>query len=630
MKKIKFENQIRVKITSAIILCSFILALLISFISIVLNYNFFEKEIKQKLELLPQNYSNTFNADFKMVGSTVNALKHSISVTFDLDKFKASPNDYVEEYEKIMDSTVKKSGEALSTKTLNGVQAVYFTINPELTGDVYEIWYVNQEQTDGFKKVDSDPNPQNPYIKDFYPDNESMHWYYNPIKKGEGVWSEPYKEVDLEKDIISYTEPIYKDDVLIGVVGMDIDINAMKNTIKNMKVYDTGYAFLLCDEYHFLIHPTYKLEDSLKTIENGSLEFLTKEIEKKESGVIKAKGKLKEKILGYSHLSNGWILVFEVPIYEVYSSMRIQMFVNFMTIFLSVFIIIPIALHIGKSISKPIVKITELIKNTSKFNFDDDKSLEILITNKDEIGVMAREMFFMRKFLKETGVHKAAKLQRSYLQSEFPILNKANMEVIYAPSKTVSGDFYHLERTNKNVVVGVLWDVSGKGVTAALSISAFNILFNKTLLITQNPIEILNCLNTRVSELLGNTYIAACCFSFDFEKKEAKIAGAGINEFIYSSKEGNYKQKIVKGPFLGMFEESLFDQQTIHFESGDKFCFLTDGLEFIFEEDFSGENSLKIDSITEFKNYIEDSLNSTLVDEEGIKDDCTLLAIEIK
>lgn len=281
MKRIKFKNRIRVKITSAMIVCSIILALIISFLSIFVNYTFFNKEIKEKLTLLPQNYSNSFNSDFNMIETTVSSLKYCISATFDMEKFDLRPNEYVEEYEKIMDGTIKKSAEQLSTQTLNGVQAVYFTINPELTGDVYEIWYVNQLEKESFEKIDPDADAQSPYIADFYPENQSMQWYYEPIKNGKGVWSDPYKEVDLDKDIISYTEPIFKDGVLIGVVGIDIDIDVMKKTIKNMKVYDTGYAFLLCDKYHFLIHPTFNHEDNYKTIENGVFQSITEEIEKK-------------------------------------------------------------------------------------------------------------------------------------------------------------------------------------------------------------------------------------------------------------------------------------------------------------------------------------------------------------
>ena len=195
-------------------------------------------------------------------------------------------------------------------------------------------------------------------------------------------------------------------------------------------------------------------------------------------------------------------------------------------------------------------------------------------------------------------------LQHTKKQNEFPIPDKVNMEVIYTPSKTVSGDFYHLERMNDNLVIGAIWDVSGKGVTAALSISAFNVLFNRAVWITRDPLEILNYLNSRVPELLGDTYVAACCFSLDFEKKEAKIAGAGLNQFMYCPKEGNYQEKVVKGPFLGMFEDSIFDQEIINFKAGDKFCFLTDGLEFVFDDDKIKDDYLKTAKLSEFKDYV--------------------------
>ncbi|WBW95371.1 SpoIIE family protein phosphatase [Oceanirhabdus sp. W0125-5] len=630
MKKFKYENKIRIKITKAMILCSFILALLISLLSVFVNYKFLEKEAKEKLTLLPQNYSNNFNSDFNLVEGSVNALKHTISATFELEHFNFEADNYVKKYERIMESTIKESAENISKETVNGIKAVYFTINPELSGEAYEYWYVYQEEKGIFEIVDSDSDPQQPYINDFFPENKNMQWYYNPIIKGKGVWSDPYEEADLSLNIISYTEAIYKDDVLIGVVGMDINIDAMRDTIQNIKVYETGYAFLVCDDYHILIHPQYDMEDSLKNIKNGELQVLIDEIEKNSFGVKKINIKSREEILGYSHLSNGWILFFSAPLDEVYSLVIMQIFVNSITIFSSVFIIIPIALRVGKSISKPIVKITELIKNTSKFNFEDDKSLEALKNNRDEIGVMAREMYYMRKYLKETGVHKAAELQKQYLQRVFPIPEKANMEILYVPSKTVSGDFFHLEKIDDSTVVGVIWDVCGKGVTAALSISAFNILFNKTLLNTHKPIEILKCLNTRVSELLGDAYVAACCFSFNFEKRQAVIAGAGISEYIYWTQERKYEEKVVKGPFLGMFEDSVFDQKIIDFKTGDKFYFLTDGLDFILENDNHKKNYSEISSIKEFKDYVMECLNTELAETEGLLDDSTMIAIEVK
>ncbi len=632
MEKIKFTSKLRVKITFAMIVCSLITALLISGISVFINYKFTKREVFEKLTLHSQNHSNEFNSDFNLVENSVNIINQYISATFDINKFNKKQDCYINEYEKSIDSIIKNiaqiSNEDQGINIKNGIEAVYFTFNPELTEDVHEIWYADKEGNGVLEKLDPDPN--DPYIEWFYPENKEMSWYYNPIKKKKGIWSEPYDEIDLGINIISYTQPIFKDDILLGVAGMDINTKEMRNTIKNTKMYDGAYAFLMNEDHDFLIHPNLKLGDNLKSVYNQKFKFLSEEIDKKKSGIIQYKLNKKNEILAYSYLNNNWILVCVVPINEVYSSLKIQIVLTIIIVFLSICMVILIALYIGKTISKPILKITHIIKNTADFNFNDNTSLKNLIENKDEIGIMAKEVFNMRKIVKETGVHKAATMQKQYLQKEFPLYNKANMDVLYAPAKTVSGDFYHIEAIDDDFVIGVICDVSGKGVSAGLSILAFNVLFHEVILQNQNPIDILNDLNKKVDEFLGETYIAACCFSLDFKNNIANIAGAGISQFMYISDKEYCQEKIVKGPFLGMFEDSKFDQEIIQFKSGDKFYFFTDGLDFIVDDE-----KVKKDLIEKFNNgdlvsFLNNKLGFIQADNRLVVDDCTLIKIQIK
>lgn len=634
MEKIKFTSRVRVKITFAMIVCSLITALLISSISIFINYNFSKREVFEKLTLLSQSYSNEFNSDFKLIENSVNTINHYIGVTFDINEFNKKHDYYINEYEQNMDSVIKKVAQNLNKdqgiNIKSGIEAVYFTFNPEITGNVREIWYADKEGNGVLEKLDPDSDPDDPYIEWFYPENEEMRWYYNPIKTHKGTWSEPYDETDLGINIISYTQAIFKDNILLGVVGMDINTDEMKNTIKNIKIYDSGYAFLINENHDFLIHHNFKIKDNLKSVHNQKLKFLSKKIDETNLGIIEYKLNKKGEILAYSHLNNNWILAFIVPKSEVYSSLKIQIILTIIIVFLSICMVMLIALYIGKTISKPILKITHLIENTAKFNFDDDICLKNLSENKDEIGIMAKEVFNMRKILKETGVHKAARMQMKYLQKEFPLHNKANMEVLYAPAKTVSGDFYHVEVIDDDFVVGVICDVSGKGVSAALSTSAFDVLFHEAILHNQNPIDILHDLNKRVAEFLGQTYVAACCFSLDFKNNIANIAGAGVSQFVYSSDEECYQEKIVKGPFLGMFEDSEFDQEIINFKTGDKFYFFTDGVDFIVDDEKINKNLIEKFNNGNLISFLNKNLKSIQVDNGFIVDDCTLIGIEIK
>ena len=227
-------------------------------------------------------------------------------------------------------------------------------------------------------------------------------------------------------------------------------------------------------------------------------------------------------------------------------------------------------------------------------------------------------------------LNSAAKIQRQLLKKPFPLEHKAHMESLYIPAKTVSGDFFYTHKVNEDLIVGIIGDVSGKGITAALNISAFNVLFNEEVLMNKDPSKIVDSLNKKVAKYLGERYIAVCCFSFDFKKNEAKIVGAGINQFIYQTDDCNIENEIVRGSFLGMFEDSKFDEKIINFKSGDKFYFFTDGLDFIFDNEEIKEEYFKNSTISELKNNIKSSLKSMSTDVDGIKDDCTLLTLEIK
>jgi sigma-B regulation protein RsbU (phosphoserine phosphatase) len=278
-----------------------------------------------------------------------------------------------------------------------------------------------------------------------------------------------------------------------------------------------------------------------------------------------------------------------------------------------------------------------LIHRKTKTTFDykyvgsDNKAVDIeasssylLYKGKPAIISILRDITERKK-----GLNAAAKLQKNALKKGFPLQGKAELQAVYIPAKTVSGDFYDILKINEDLVIGIIADVSGKGITAALSISAFNVLFHESVLISNDPLEILRNLNNKIGNYLDDSYIAACCFSLDFKNNKATVVGAGINEFMFQSYNNKIEERVVKGPFLGMFEDSIFDEQIIYFKKGDRFCFFTDGLEFIFDDKMK-EIYLNSVELTEFRSYLTRYLKKMLIDVEGIKDDCTLLAIEIK
>jgi len=285
------------------------------------------------------------------------------------------------------------------------------------------------------------------------------------------------------------------------------------------------------------------------------------------------------------------------------------------------------------------MRINQIIKNkiqNALFDYkvvlDDNRVIEIEVSsNYLTYNGQPAILSIMRDITKrKKELNAAAKVQKRWLKKSFPLPNKANMETLYIPAKTVSGDFFAFKKVNENFVVGIIGDVSGKGISAGLNISAFNVLFHEAVLKSHNPAEIIINLNEKIVDYLGESYIAACCFSFDFKNNKAKIVGAGINQFIYQKSNCKFEWGTVKGPFLGMFENSIFDEETINFQSGDKFYFFSDGLEDVLDADNMKEDNLCKTAISEFRNCINSYLSNTVTEVEGIKDDCTLLVLEMK
>ncbi|KZL92366.1 methyl-accepting chemotaxis protein [Clostridium magnum] len=389
IKKItKNMKSISSKIVAVIIISCILVSLPVGIVNSVVGNNIMEKEAKDKLLLTAQSKTNEFDKTIINVQSSVENLATSLYSGLDLEKMKTDPN-YTVNYSDSLQAIVKRFGE-----TTQGAMGSYFYFAPELTGGVYGAWY-SKTKTNGNFEV----QPLGT-LDEFTPSNKDMNWYYKPIQAHKGVWLDPYEYPELKITMISYVVPMYKDNTLVGVVGMDIDFSYFKKTISETKVYDTGYASLLDEKYNVLVNPTLKQGDNLSKIDNGSLKFITDNMSKNGSNVVTYKYNGENKILAYAHLSNGDVLAINVPEKEVLKEQnRLSVLSNGMVI-LSMIICIVIALYIGKLMAKHIIEVSEIIDKTTNLDLVPDRSFHHLLEYKDEVGHMANAVHNMRNILR--------------------------------------------------------------------------------------------------------------------------------------------------------------------------------------------------------------------------------------
>ena len=380
-------KKISSKIIIAIVLCSSILTLSVGLISMYRSSQLLKNEAKSDLLLQAKVSSSSLNQTALMVENAVNNMSTAISATSDTSKMH--DEKYIEQYQTTIEHIIKKFGE----DTI-GAEGAYFYINPEFTGGVYGAWYAEDKDNNFVKQplgTMSDFNNKS---------DPGMDFYYDAVKAGKAIWFEPYVDPDLNISIITYSKPVYINNKLLGVAAMDIKFDNFRNVVNNVKIYSSGYAFLLDKNFNFLANKSTNNSGNLAKIDNGKLKSLTGIISKNASGTTEHVLSGKKMIMGYYTTSNGNIFAICAPEIETYAGMNKTIEDIAYVIILGIIVSILLAWYIGSRISKPVVKVTELIDKTSKLNLSYGKENESLLISKDETGIMANSVINMRNTLR--------------------------------------------------------------------------------------------------------------------------------------------------------------------------------------------------------------------------------------
>lgn len=309
----------------------------------------------------------------------------------DKERFK-SDSSYLTEYENNMESILKSFGE-----NTEDVIAFYMRSYHELEDSAWGIFYTKPNLESNFEKCTSSDFEQ------YSSDNKAHEgWYYEPIQKNQAMWMKPYFNSNINLYIISYIVPIVKDGEAIGVIGMDIDFSKIRNSVNEVKVYDSGYGFLIDEEYNIIAHPNLELNTDMATVQQGVMKPLIDKLEQSDNNVLDQYTYVysgEEKILSYCKTSNGWTFLLTITKDELFKESKDLAVKIIIMMIIGIIVSIIISYFVGSIISKPIHKITNIIKKAGNLDLTYDNECDNLIKYKDEIGELSRSYENMRKEL---------------------------------------------------------------------------------------------------------------------------------------------------------------------------------------------------------------------------------------
>ncbi len=366
----------------AIVLCVSVSTIMVGIISAYSAKKEIIEQTNRNMKALSSQYANQMDATFAKYEGVSEVIGTYISATYQVSWLKGIEMSvsYYREIESYIEAICRQYPELLS---------IYTYMNPEklksLQGTRYEKGI----------KVEYDPYDEYTAYKN---NEEQWQWFHDVEQSGKPMWSDSKVNPTTGEEYISYYYPVYIEEQLVAITGVDIPFQHFIDLVDNIQLYETGGALLLNADREIMVDKKnargeslsnigyYELEEALHLQDNGFLEMEIKDSD--------------ECFVGYENLKNSFVFAVYAPQNEVLAVANQSVEMIIMVIILGLIISVMLAIGIGVSISKPIKVVSKDLKLVGKGDFTGHGFMKYL-KKKDETGELARAIKEMQNTMKE-------------------------------------------------------------------------------------------------------------------------------------------------------------------------------------------------------------------------------------
>jgi phosphoserine phosphatase RsbU/P len=177
-------------------------------------------------------------------------------------------------------------------------------------------------------------------------------------------------------------------------------------------------------------------------------------------------------------------------------------------------------------------------------------------------------------------VELAAQVQRLFLPVGKPAIAGLEIAGRMQPARGVSGDYYDYIPIDAHTIQIVIADVAGKGVPAALLMSATAAAMQLEANHDRNMLEIVGRLNTGIHSVSdGERYVTLLLAEIDTHKRTLRYVNCGHNPaLLFRAKTGTLTRMDSSCPPIGISPEEICELVSADLITGDVLVFYTDGV----------------------------------------------------
>jgi serine phosphatase RsbU (regulator of sigma subunit) len=178
----------------------------------------------------------------------------------------------------------------------------------------------------------------------------------------------------------------------------------------------------------------------------------------------------------------------------------------------------------------------------------------------------------------EQELRTAQEIQHTFLPKEVPAILGWQLEPYYQSAREVGGDFYDFLPFEDGRLGLVIGDVSGKGIPAALIMTATRTMLRTAAQETASPGEVFTRANELLYTEIPSKMFVTCFFAIlDPTSGFMRFSNAG-HDLPYRHNKDGVSELRATGMPLGLMPGSLYEEHEITIATGDCLLFYTDGL----------------------------------------------------
>lgn len=364
-------------VLSVIVITSVLLCIQTGF-----NIHFFragmEQEVEGKLQAKSGEIVNAFNSRMLQVAEKNKALTANL--------------DAMEQYD--MNVVFKTMEKLIKSDSLVYGSGCWFEPNAYQADLKYYGPYLYRD-TDGSVKLTMD------YSNEAY-NYPSYEWYKNGVQgNGEVAWSEPFYDDVSKTTMITSASAIEKDGKLAGVLTVDIGLTELENYIRDMKIGETGYSFIITKAGYYVAYRDAEknMQEKITEDKDSNISNLGKQIvEQKGQALLESSAFGSDSYIMVSPIGNtGLKLVLVYPKAEIYAAVNQSVYVSAaISVIVIILLVLALIYIFNQKVDRPIQKLILVAEKIAK----GDLSATIIVDSEDEMGRLANSLKIMSDQLK--------------------------------------------------------------------------------------------------------------------------------------------------------------------------------------------------------------------------------------